>query len=107
MREPEKVICDFCQNVIDRARPWPVVNYPLTREQRDALAPKAVPPQVGILGLSLNPIDLVPHKVVLEICVSCIDGLLPAIREHAAAQVAKAIAAGGVKATIVAMPEGD
>lgn len=84
MRIPEKLVCDFCKGEIDPSKPRPFVRYPLSKEQREAIRPHRSAAPQGLLGIMF---DYVPTDVQLDVCVGCLDGLVPMVREIAAQRV--------------------
>lgn len=91
MRVPEQVLCDFCHKPIDITKPWPTITYPLTREQREELAPKEIPQPLASMLMLRSPVDLVPLKITVECCAPCLDASLEIVKNVVASRVDDAI----------------
>lgn len=84
MIEPAVRKCDLCKNVIPAGRAFCSLVYPLSRDDRSRLGRLATELMQRMRGtvngsiLGIVPATaVVPNRYTFEVCVGCIDGILP------------------------------
>lgn len=92
MKHPGKLECDLCRNEIPRGIKHSTITIPLSKSDRAMVAEemrKHAPPAPthNIFGSPLDPMAMAPEAWSFEICVGCVDGLMPMLRELKTTQI--------------------
>lgn len=91
MKHPGKTECDLCHNEIPRGVKCAGIGIPLSKDDR-ALFIKEIErdlpkPEHNIFGGMITAERIAPEYWSFEVCVSCIDGILPMLRELKTEQI--------------------
>jgi hypothetical protein len=91
MKHPGKIECDLCHNEIPRGVKHAGIVIPLSKDDRDMFIkeiqrdmPKM---EHNIFGGMMTAERMAPAYWSFEVCVSCIDGILPMLRELKTEQI--------------------
>jgi hypothetical protein len=92
MKNPGTTDCDLCRNEIPRGIRHATVSVPLAKGDKALVAeemrkhgPK--PPAHSIFGAMVDPNAMVPEFWQFEVCMGCVDGLMPMLRDLKTKQI--------------------